>query len=181
MDTRNWTIGALAKASGLSRSTLLYYDRLGLLRRRKRTAANYRLYYEHEVKRLEQLCVHRKMGIPLKEIRRILEDSGQGAVVEILQRRLQALGREITGLQLQQRQIVQILKQKPLHKEAEVISKERWVEIMRAAGLSEEDMHNWHLQFEKMEPEAHQEFLQSLGIPKAEIESIRRHSLEGTL
>jgi len=33
-----------------------------------------------------------------------------------------------------------------------MINKERWVEIMRAAGFKEKDMHNWHIQFEKMEP-----------------------------
>ncbi len=54
-----------------------------------------------------------------------------------------------------------------------MINKERWVEIMRAAGLTDQDMHNWHAQFEKMEPESHQEFLESLGIEKGEIERIR--------
>ncbi len=54
-----------------------------------------------------------------------------------------------------------------------MINKERWIEIMRAAGLSEQDMHNWHIQFEKMEPEAHQEFLESLGIKATEIKKIR--------
>lgn len=63
-----------------------------------------------------------------------------------------------------------------MYKEASVISKKRWVEIMHAAGLSEEDMHNWHVQFEKMEPDAHQEFLESLGIEAAEIKKIRKFS-----
>lgn len=57
-----------------------------------------------------------------------------------------------------------------------MLNKERWVEIMRAAGLSDQDMHNWHIQFERMEPEAHQEFLESLGIIAAEIEKIREWS-----
>jgi len=57
-----------------------------------------------------------------------------------------------------------------------MINKDRWVEIMRAAGLSDQDMHNWHRQFERLEPEAHQEFLQSLGIQAAEIDSIHRWS-----
>ncbi len=60
-----------------------------------------------------------------------------------------------------------------------MINKERWVEIMRAAGFSEEDMRGWHVQFEKMEPEAHREFLQSLGIPKDEIAKIREWSRTG--
>ena len=54
-----------------------------------------------------------------------------------------------------------------------MVSKERWVEIMRAAGLTDQDMQNWHHQFEKMEPDAHQEFLESLNIDNDEIKKIR--------
>jgi len=57
-----------------------------------------------------------------------------------------------------------------------MVTKDRWVEIMRAAGLSDDDMHNWHRQFERLEPGAHQEFLESLGIPSDEIQRIRQHS-----
>ncbi len=175
-ESRVLTIGALAKASGLSRTALLYYHRLGLLRPRRRTRANYRLYSPRETERLQQICLYRHMGIPLKEIRKLLDESGESTAAEILQRRLHTLEREIANLQRQQRSIVQILKQEQFHKETEMINKDRWVEIMRAAGLSEQDMHNWHKQFEKMEPEAHQEFLESLGIDKKEIAHIREWS-----
>lgn len=57
-----------------------------------------------------------------------------------------------------------------------MINKSRWVEIMRAAGLNEDDMHNWHAEFEKMEPQDHQEFLESLGIEPDEINKIREYS-----
>ena len=57
-----------------------------------------------------------------------------------------------------------------------MLNKERWVDIMRAAGLSDQDMHNWHIQFEKMEPNGHQEFLESLGIGTEEIQKIRKWS-----
>ena len=57
-----------------------------------------------------------------------------------------------------------------------MISKQRWVEIMQAAGLSEENMINWHKQFERLEPDAHQEFLVSLGIDDDEITKIRTWS-----
>ena len=60
-----------------------------------------------------------------------------------------------------------------------MINKERWVEIMQAAGLNEQDRRNWHAQFEKMEPEAHQEFLESLGIQPDEINKIREWSRRG--
>jgi len=45
-------------------------------------------------------------------------------------------------------------------------------------------MHNWHIQFERMEPEAHQEFLEfleSLGIPKGEITKIRKWRRESEI
>lgn len=176
MKPQGLTISKLAKASGLSRSTLLYYDRLGLLRARWRSASNYRLYSPADAARLEQICRHRRMGIPLKEIGTLLDDRDGHSCVDILERRLKGLSREIASLRRQQRSIVQILKQEQLHREPDMVNKERWVEIMRAAGLSEEDMHNWHVQFEKMEPEAHQEFLESLGIDQAEIVSIRKYS-----
>jgi hypothetical protein len=97
----------------------------------------------------------------------------------LLKRRLRVFGCEITNLRKQQQQIIEILKQKQIQQGGEMLSKERWVEIMRAAGLTDEDMHNWHIQFEKMEPEAHQEFLESLGITAGDIEEIRKWSRNG--
>jgi DNA-binding transcriptional MerR regulator len=180
MNAREMTISALAKASGLSRSTLLYYDRLGLLRSRNRSSAGYRLYSAADVSRLEQICIHRKIGIPLKEIAILLNEPGGSNSAEILLRRLKTLDRTIEEMRNQQRCIIKLLKQESLHrKEIQVISKKRWVEIMQAAGLSEQGMRNWHIQFEKMEPDAHQEFLESLSIDPAEIQEIRKRSRQG--
>jgi MerR family transcriptional regulator, thiopeptide resistance regulator len=173
------TISALAKGSGLSRSALLYYDRLGLLRPAGRSRSGYRLYSPSQVERLEQICLFRQMGIPLREMKRLLDSSSENTSVGILKRRLRVLNREIANYRKQQRYILELLKQKQLQQGVEMISKERWVEIMRAAGLKEQDMHNWHIQFEKMEPEAHQEFLESLGIESAEIKKIREWSRKG--
>jgi DNA-binding transcriptional MerR regulator len=170
------TVSALARSSGLSRSALLYYDRLGLLKPVRRSRSGYRLYSPAELERLEQICLFRQMGIPLKDMKRLLDKTGGNSSMEILQRRLRVLGREIANLRRQQRYIVELLKQKQIQQGVEMINKERWVEIMQAAGLKEQDMHNWHIQFEKMEPEAHQEFLESLGIKPAEINKIREWS-----
>jgi len=170
------TIADLAKQSGLSRTALLYYDRLGLLKPARRNPNGYRLYSSVEVRRLEQICVYRKMGIPLREMKKLLESRGGSISIQILQRRLRILDHEIADFRKQQRSIYELLKQKPLRQGEKMINKERWVEIMRAAGFKEEDMHKWHVQFEKMEPNAHQEFLESLGIAKAEIDEIREWS-----
>ena len=179
MKTGKLTISAMAKSAGLSRSTLLYYHRLGLVKPQGRSRSGYRLYTSVESERLEQICLYRQMGIPLKEIGRLLDDSGASTAVGILKRRLRVLSGEIANLRHQQRCIVELLKQEPLTRGIEMINKQRWVEIMRAAGFGEKDMRNWHIQFEKMEPEAHQEFLESLGIKPAEIKQIRERSAAG--
>ena len=170
------SISMTAKAAGVSRSTLLYYDRLGLLKPSRRSRKGYRQYSPADVERLKQICLYRQMGIPLREMKQLLLDSGDVASVDILKRRLRILDSEIANLRKQQRHIVELLKLKQLQEGIEMINKDRWVEIMRAAGLSENDMRNWHIQFEKMEPEAHQEFLVSLGIDSEEIQKIREWS-----
>ncbi len=57
-----------------------------------------------------------------------------------------------------------------------MMTKEKWVGIMRAAGLTEDDMHRWHREFEKTAPAEHQEFLEFLHIAPEEIARIRRGS-----
>jgi hypothetical protein len=47
---------------------------------------------------------------------------------------------------------------------------------MQAAGFSEKDMLRWHQQFEQKAPAEHQEFLEFLHIPAAEIGTIRQRS-----
>ena len=66
-----------------------------------------------------------------------------------------------------------MLLEQPELLEQKSLTKDRWVKVMENAGFSEEDMKNWHKQFEKMEPSAHQEFLESLNIDQKEVESIR--------
>ena len=173
------TISTLARQFGLSRTTLLYYDRLDLLKPFRRSRSGYRLYSSAEANRLEQICFYRKMGIPLREMKELLDNPGANAPSGILQRRLRVLDREIADLRKQQRSICELLKQKPLQKGEPMVNKERWVEIMGAAGFKEADMRNWHIQFEKMEPQAHQEFLESLKIPEDEIAEIREWSRKG--
>ena len=54
-----------------------------------------------------------------------------------------------------------------------MVTKEKWVEVMRAAGFTDDDMRRWHAQFEKSAPREHQEFLKFLRIPPEEAQSIR--------
>jgi hypothetical protein len=91
---------------------------------------------------------------------------------EILKDHFNELEREIQNLRAQQKAIV-VLLQEPQLIEDNIVTKERWVQIMQAAGFSENDMVTWHQKFEEMEPAEHQKFLESLGIEQDEIGRIR--------
>jgi len=169
-----FTVSNLAEQVGLSRTSILYYEREGLLLPFTRATNGYRLYGDSELSRLQQIVNYRALGLPVSQIR-VLLDRDDGVQQKILQRQLVHLQREIERLQQQQRTIVSFLEQ-PESKEKAMVSKGRWTEIMRASGLSDEDMRNWHIQFEKLEPEAHQEFLESLKIDVEEIKTIRQWS-----
>jgi DNA-binding transcriptional MerR regulator len=170
-----FTVGRLARSFGLSRSTLLYYDTIGLLRPAGRSASNYREYTAGDAERLKQICTYREAGLPLKEIGELL-DTGDAEPVRILEKQLEALGAEIAKYREQQRVVVRLLQNRTRFDTVRVMDKERWVALLKATGLDSDDMMRWHAEFERMSPEAHRDFLASLGIPREEIESIRARS-----
>jgi len=55
-----------------------------------------------------------------------------------------------------------------------IAEKNTFVKVLKAAGISEEQMVALHKEFEKQAPEAHQSFLKALGIPQEEILKIRQ-------
>jgi DNA-binding transcriptional MerR regulator len=71
-----WKVGELARRTGLSVRALHHYDEIGLLRPALRTPSGHRLYERADVARLQQIQSLRMMGIPLDEIRRLLEGPG---------------------------------------------------------------------------------------------------------
>jgi DNA-binding transcriptional MerR regulator len=169
------TIGQMVRRFGLARSTLLYYDRIGLLAPSARSRAGYRLYSDDDVRRMEVIQAYRSAGLALAEIAAVLDDPSD-ATVSILEKRLAELNGEIRCLRHQQEQIIALIRRKDAWRECRSMTKERWTGILRAAGFKAEDMHRWHREFERLAPEGHQDFLESLGVAESEIRSIRRWS-----
>ena len=174
------TVSKLAGRCGLSRGTLLYYESIGLLKPPARSAANYRRYGERDFERLQQICAYRHAGLTLNDIRAILikPDRRESDAAAVLKRRLVALDGEIETRRAHQRAILKLLQSDSIGRN-KMITKEKWVSIMKASGLTEADMHRWHAEFEKAAPEEHQEFLEFLHIPAAEIRTIRDWSARG--
>jgi DNA-binding transcriptional MerR regulator len=172
------TVTNLARACGLSRSTVLYYESMGLLPSARRSAGNYRQYGEKDLQRLRQICMYRSAGLKLDDIRLLLDEPRSDATA-VLKRRLAQLSEEIETLRDHQRAIARLLKDTDQLRRFSMVTKEKWVEVMRAAGFTDEDMHRWHAQFETSAPEEHQEFLEFLHVPAAEVQSIREWSRKG--
>jgi DNA-binding transcriptional MerR regulator len=169
------TVTNLARSCGLSRTTILYYESMGLLKAARRSAGNYRVYTEKDLQRLRQICIYRDAGLTLGDIRSLLDQPASDAA-GVLERRLLQLNGEIEKLRDHQKAIARLLKKTNQLRRMPMVTKEKWVEIMRAAGFNEEDMRRWHTEFEKSAPQEHQEFLEFLHIPAGEVQSIRERS-----
>ena len=175
-----FTIGQVAKKYALSRSTLIYYDNIGILTPSGRSDSNYRLYSDSDLEKMDRIVLFRSAGLSLDAISLLLNKKGD-ELNSPLEHRLLSINNEIQGLRNQQKVILNILENKNSVRGSRVISKEIWVSLLKAAGLDEVGMKNWHIEFEKTAPEAHQDFLESIGIEKDEIKLIREWSEPGNL
>ena len=79
-----------SRLAGVTVRALHHYDRLGLLKPKQRTRNGYRLYTSRDFARLEQIVVLKFLGIPLKQIRGLLETDSN--LASVLERQLEILG-----------------------------------------------------------------------------------------
>lgn len=172
-----YRITELARQFGLSRSTLLYYDRIGLLVPSGRSGANYRCYSEADRDRLDSICSLRRAGVDMEGIRTILAAAGDDTSA-VLRRRLHEIGREIDALKSKQRLLAGMLKLQGTGGPASPVDKEMFVSLLRAAGMDDWAMKRLHAEFELREPAAHHAFLLSLGVSEKEALLIRQWSAD---
>ena len=70
--SRFYQIHEFAELAGVTVKALHHYDRLGLLKP-KRTDGGYRMYAERDLERLEQIIALKFLGVPLKQIKAVLD------------------------------------------------------------------------------------------------------------
>jgi DNA-binding transcriptional MerR regulator len=165
------TISALARRFGLSRSALLHYDRIGLLRPSGRSAKDHRRYSEADAARLEAICAYRRAGVPLDAIGALLAHPDRLAAT--LQDHLADLERQMADLRTRQRVTVGLLRNPDLLEGLQAMDKATWVALLRASGFTDADMDRWHGTFERTAPDRHQRFLAFLGLSPEEITGLR--------
>lgn len=168
---KRYRISELARQFGLSRSTLLYYDRIGLLHATGRSQAAYRHYNDNDLARLERICFFRDAGLSLVEIGRLLDTGGDQG--EIMERRLREISREIAALRAQQRLIAGALRTVAGGHAASGLDRELWSSLQKACGLDPAALERWHVEFERRAPQAHHDFLLGLGLSEKEAIQVR--------
>ena len=84
-----YRIQAFAELAGVTVRALHHYDRLALLKP-KRTRAGYRLYGAPELQRLEQIVALKFLGLPLRQIKAVL-DRDSRSLADVLRAQRRAL------------------------------------------------------------------------------------------
>jgi DNA-binding transcriptional MerR regulator len=85
----SYKVQAFADLAGVTVRALHHYDRLALLRP-VRTPAGYRMYGPRDLERLEQIVALKCLGVPLKQIKTVLDRDGR-ALPDVLRAQRRAL------------------------------------------------------------------------------------------
>lgn len=88
MRHETYSIGELARASGVSVRTLHHYDAIGLLSPARAAANGYRVYTRRDALRLQEILFYRAAGMPLVEIATLLDHGDRIARLEAHRARL---------------------------------------------------------------------------------------------
>lgn len=111
-----YLIGELAECAGVNRETLRYYERRGLLKPSRRTAAGYRVYDQESAARLHFIKRAQGFGFSLEEIRALLRMKPENPpscnrVMKMLDTKLEELAAQIKEMEHFQQQLVGYRKQ----------------------------------------------------------------------
>jgi DNA-binding transcriptional MerR regulator len=128
------TVGAVAALTGVSVRTLHHYDHIGLVVPSVRTQAGYRGYTDADIERLHLVLVYRSVGMPLDEIRALLDDPNAD-VVEHLRRQHQLLLEQADRLQHTIKAVEELMN---AHRSGIQLTAEEQVEIFGTTAFTEE-------------------------------------------
>lgn len=136
-------ISDVAKRLGVSRSTLLYYEKIGLISAKRRDN-NYRSYSEHDIEKLIFILQLKDSGLSLQESLDVFE---QKLRPDLLQEKLDLLDKDI--------------------------AKKRQTRELLAALIGQQSLRDFHIQSESKTPKAHQVWLQSQGLSIKDSQRLR--------
>lgn len=152
----------------------MYCERLGLIRPPRLAGSRYRTYRAGDLQTLFLIARWRAIGLPLETIGRLLQRRDEAP--QTLREHLHALETSITALRGQRRMTLELLEEPARRGGDAPLTKAALTAMFRAIGTTAAQMAAWHCHFEHSNAKAHQEFLRSPGLNRAQIGSTRRRS-----
>lgn len=140
-----YRISELASKAGLSRSTLLYYEKLGLIKFR-RSGNGYRYFIDADLQRLTLIQQLQAGGLTLQECKASIDSRLDK---QLLERRLQSLDKEIAAKQEARKLLSSLL------------------------GQDNESLSRWHQTLETRAPDAHKQWLLQQGFSERDAHHIK--------
>lgn len=111
MEQHLMKVSETSKLFGVSTRMIRYYEQNGLIESRRVPGYAYRVYDEEALARLRQIVLLRKLRIPIKDVRTVLENADAVAAIEVFERKIEELGGEIEALATIQRLIVRLVEE----------------------------------------------------------------------
>ena len=93
-----YTVGEISKMFGISKDTVRLYDKLGILSPVKSDANHYRYYTREDMIFFCHVCTLKKLGLPLKLIKKLLYENNLNTNLNYISVQEQAINDKITEL-----------------------------------------------------------------------------------
>ena len=101
-----FTIGEMAAMNGISKQTLIFYDKENVFKPKFQDSSNlYRYYTADQLEELDSILTLREMGLSLKEIREHMWNRSPERAIELLKKQEKIVKEKINRLTAQQRRI----------------------------------------------------------------------------
>lgn len=120
------TVGRTAELVGVSVRTLHHWDEIGLVSPTERTWSDYRVYQAADIERIQQVLLHRELGLSLAEVRAVLDDPDTDVVAQ-LDRQRAVLSERLDRLR---RMIAAVDRMKEAHMSEQKLTAQQQAEIL---------------------------------------------------
>jgi len=132
-ESRDWTIGELAKATGVTVRTLRHYDQVALLRPSRRVPSGHRRYGASEVSRLYQILSLRSLGLSLTAISSLLDAANPTSLLRVAQDQLEHVAGQLDNYRDLRRRLAKLV---AVLEQAEPASSDQLVRILEVTNMT---------------------------------------------
>ena len=105
------SVNEVSKIANISRKTLFYYDKIGLLLPKKRIGSQHtKMYDKTAIHKLHQIQMYKNAGLLLREIKEILNESNEHAYKQLQKAHIR-LTNELEKIQIQNENLKKLLQE----------------------------------------------------------------------